>query len=214
MIIMLMSSGGNIGGKPYDALTGWLEAHTKLSKPDAALEPGCKARNPQAPWLCLYVNETLPFVTTPIYLVNQMASIWDTFCNIDGVETDDALQISCTPHGDFAIMEWHYCFQYVNHGRAADHVLTPTRKSGHLCFGALRPPKQGTPGANGTNLDTPGHARVRSTTYVTPRQLFGKKTSKPLHDRDRFSRAAVDAGSNRWRSASSRGRCGRSARAA
>jgi hypothetical protein len=33
------------------------------------------------------------------------------------VETDDALQISCTPHGDFAIMEWHYCFQYVNHGR-------------------------------------------------------------------------------------------------
>ena len=109
--------GGNIGGQPYDALTGWLEAHTKLSKPDAALEPGCKARNPQAPWLCLYVNETLPFVTTPIYLVNQMASIWDTFCNIDGVETDDALQISCTPHGDFAIMEWHYCFQYVNHGR-------------------------------------------------------------------------------------------------
>ena len=41
------------------------------------------------------------------------------------------------------------------------------------------------------NLDTPDHARVRSTTYVTPRQLFDKKTSKPLHDRDRFSRAAV-----------------------
>ena len=35
----------------------------------------------------------------------------------DGVETDSAVQISCTPHGDFAIMEWHYCFQYVNHGR-------------------------------------------------------------------------------------------------
>ena len=56
----------------------------------------------------------------------------------------------------------------------------------------MPPPKQRTPGANGTNLETPGHARVRSTTYVTPRQLFGKKTSKPLHsipDRDRFSRA-------------------------
>ena len=79
-------------------------------------------------------------------------------------------------------------------------LLTPTRKSGHLCFGALRPPKQRTPGANGTNLDTPGHARVRSTTYVTPRQLFGKKTSKPPHDRDRFSRSRA-AVSNRWRSA-------------
>ena len=53
----------------------------------------------------------------------------------------------------------------------------------------MPPPKQRAPGANGTNLETPGHARVRSTTYVTPRQLFGKKTSKPLHDRDRFSRA-------------------------
>eukprot|EP01052_Picozoa_sp_SAG31_P045288 SAG31_NODE_8210_length_1496_cov_1.258411_1_plen_226_part_10 len=109
--------GGNVGGKPYDALTGWLEAHYKLSNPSASLLPGCKAKNADSPWLCLYVNETLPFIQTKIYLVNQLASIWDTFCNIDGVETDDALQISCTPHGDFAIMEWHYCFQYVNHGR-------------------------------------------------------------------------------------------------
>jgi hypothetical protein len=29
-------------------------------------------------------------VTTPLYLVNQMASIWDTFCNIDGVERGSA----------------------------------------------------------------------------------------------------------------------------
>ena len=70
-----------------------------------------------------------------------------------------------------------------------DVVLSPTNKSGPLCSVAFPPPKQRTPGANGTNLETPGHARVRSTTYVTPRQLFGKKTSKPLHDRDRFSRA-------------------------
>ena len=76
-----------------------------------------------------------------------------------------------------------------------NQLLTPTRKSGPLCFGVLPPPKQRTPGANGTNLETPGHARVRSTTYVTPRQLFGKKTSKPLHDRDRFSRARARSGS-------------------
>ena len=88
------------------------------------------------------------------------------------------------------------------------YILSPTRKSGPLCFGVLPPPKQRTPGANGTNLETPGHARVRSTTYVTPRQLFGKKTSKPLHDRDRFSRGLVDPGSIEI-AAGSRGRCGR-----
>ena len=70
-------------------------------------------------------------------------------------------------------------------------LLAPANKSGPLCFGALPPPKQRAPGAKGTNLETPGHARVRSTTYVTPRQLFGKKTSKPLHDRDRFSARSI-----------------------
>ena len=116
--------GGNVGGKPYDALTGWLKNNYKLSNPSASLLPGCKAANVGQEWLCLYVNESLPFIKTPLYLVNQLASIWDTFCNIDGVETDDALQISCTPHGDFAIMEWHYCFQYVNHGRPR-HCIGP-----------------------------------------------------------------------------------------
>eukprot|EP01050_Picozoa_sp_SAG11_P028538 SAG11_NODE_7663_length_1113_cov_1.415187_1_plen_56_part_10 len=32
--------------------------------------------------VCADVNESLPFIQTPLYLVNQLASIWDTFCNI------------------------------------------------------------------------------------------------------------------------------------
>ena len=96
---------------------GYLASNFNLSKPSAALAPGCLAKNKQQPWLCMYVNETLPFVKTPLYLVNQLASIWDTFCNIDGAMVQNALQISCTPHGDFSIMEWHYCFQYVSGGR-------------------------------------------------------------------------------------------------
>ena len=66
----------------FDALTGWLAGNYNLSRPSAALAPACLAKNKAAPWLCLYVNETLPFVATPLYLVNQLASIWDTFCNI------------------------------------------------------------------------------------------------------------------------------------
>ena len=109
--------GGNVGGKPYDALTGWMAANLQLSNGAASLPPACVAGHPAAPHLCMYTNETLPFVKTPLFVVNQMASIWDTFCNIDGVEVQNALQIECTPHGDFQIMQWHYCFQYVNGGR-------------------------------------------------------------------------------------------------
>jgi hypothetical protein len=65
--------GGNIGGKPYDALTGWLKAHYKLSNPSAALLPGCKAKNADQPWLCLYVNESLPFIKTPLYQLHVIS---------------------------------------------------------------------------------------------------------------------------------------------
>ena len=49
----------------FDALTGWLAGNYNLSRPSAALAPACLAKNKAAPWLCLYVNETLPFVATP-----------------------------------------------------------------------------------------------------------------------------------------------------
>eukprot|EP01051_Picozoa_sp_SAG22_P022243 SAG22_NODE_5256_length_1052_cov_0.945435_1_plen_328_part_10 len=50
----------------------------------AGVHPGCLAAagSEKAGGKCLYVNETLPYVKTPTFAVQQMASIWDTQCNL------------------------------------------------------------------------------------------------------------------------------------
>ena len=64
----------------------------------------------------------------------------------DGAEVQNALQIECTPHGDFSIMEWHYCFQYVNHGRPRSctapqiiYVVKPMQEQCARAAALLRP---------------------------------------------------------------------------
>eukprot|EP01052_Picozoa_sp_SAG31_P004248 SAG31_NODE_174_length_21353_cov_23.387974_18_plen_72_part_00 len=50
------------------------------------MAPGCRAKlGPAEEWRCLYVNETMPYVKTPTFLVQQLASFWDCGCNLDGM---------------------------------------------------------------------------------------------------------------------------------
>merc|ERR1712083_168098 len=61
----------------------------------------------------MYANETFPFMKTPIYLVNQLASIWDTQCDLAGLPSGNILQIQCIPKNRIKQMfQWHICFQY------------------------------------------------------------------------------------------------------
>ena len=72
---------------------------------------------------CLYVNNTLPHITTPTFAVQQMASIFDTQCNLAGQiytleqGVSAMLQVQCiVGRGS----EWHECFQYSDKCSAAD----------------------------------------------------------------------------------------------
>ena len=52
----------------------------------AGIHPGCLAAagSAESASKCLYVNETLPFLKTPTFAVQQLASIFDTQCNLAG----------------------------------------------------------------------------------------------------------------------------------
>eukprot|EP01052_Picozoa_sp_SAG31_P004246 SAG31_NODE_174_length_21353_cov_23.387974_16_plen_531_part_00 len=86
-----------------------------VSNASAALAPECRARQPPGEeWRCLYTNASTPHVETPAFLVNQMASVFDTQCNLAGSIIDmgqgfaAVLQLKCiTGEGP-----WHECFQY------------------------------------------------------------------------------------------------------
>ena len=62
----------------------------------------------------MYLNESLSEIKTPAFLVNQLASVFDTQCNLAGSIIDMGqgfaaiLQLKCiTGEGP-----WHECFQY------------------------------------------------------------------------------------------------------
>jgi hypothetical protein len=82
-----------------------------------ALSSECKAANAKNPYLCLDVNESLPFVKTPTFLVQQTPSVWDFQCLFGGwYNPGFILQVDCSyewpsrrVHGYKNI---HKCTQY------------------------------------------------------------------------------------------------------
>eukprot|EP01051_Picozoa_sp_SAG22_P008056 SAG22_NODE_594_length_8738_cov_20.249219_4_plen_738_part_00 len=62
-----------------------------------ALSAGCKAANAKNPYLCLDANESLPFVKTPTFLVQQTPSVWDFQCLFGGwYDPGFILQVECS----------------------------------------------------------------------------------------------------------------------
>ena len=98
-------------GNPYDTI---LRGIANVSNAAAGMSVGCRAKlGPAQQWRCLYVNESMPFITTPTFLVQQLASFWDTACILDGgiigldQGRDAMLQLKCRKSGI-----WEICFQY------------------------------------------------------------------------------------------------------
>eukprot|EP01051_Picozoa_sp_SAG22_P014236 SAG22_NODE_1697_length_3790_cov_1.813601_2_plen_373_part_00 len=67
------------GPQPDSWLTGALQTMGTLANVDGAVNDGCRAANPgNNSWNCLYVNESLPYIKTSLFAVNQMLSVWDS----------------------------------------------------------------------------------------------------------------------------------------
>merc|ERR1712061_884725 len=72
-----------------------------MSNGAGAIDAGCAKTNPGNEHLCLYVNNTLPFITTPLFPVQQLNSVWDTQCAWDGEPWGGILQVTCSLENHF-----------------------------------------------------------------------------------------------------------------
>jgi hypothetical protein len=81
---------------------------------------GCLAAaggGPGAASKCMYVNESYPFIRTPTFAVQQMASIFDTQCNLAGQVYELSQGVSAMLQLDCIVgrgSPWHECFQYID----------------------------------------------------------------------------------------------------
>ena len=87
------------GPRPDTWLTTAFEALHDMAKVEDAVPEGCKAAHPNDPWMCLYVNESLPYINSSLFAVNQMLSVWDSQCQIEGIPTPGVLQVHCSLKG-------------------------------------------------------------------------------------------------------------------
>merc|ERR1719201_2783616 len=113
--IMKQNCGGSFNnGTIIDSwYTSALQSINNISKGDAALSPGCKAAHKSAAdaFKCLYANETLPYIKTPIFAVQQLVSVWDAQCMYEGQGSGNILQIACSQRGNYFRAQYT-CVQY------------------------------------------------------------------------------------------------------
>ena len=93
--------------------SGALSSMTKLSGAGANVAAGCAAAN-KDPGMCLYANETLPFVKTPVFAVQEMPAVWDYQCMYEGIPNGNILQVQCSDEGNHhrGDMQHYRCVQY------------------------------------------------------------------------------------------------------
>jgi hypothetical protein len=82
-----------------------------FDKTASGVLPGCAKVHPGQEWKCLWVNESLPFVQAPLFAVNQMASVWDSQCILEGQQVNNVLQIGCSLNNHFE-RAYRTCNQY------------------------------------------------------------------------------------------------------
>eukprot|EP01062_Namystynia_karyoxenos_P052886 TRINITY_DN42589_c0_g1_i3.p2 TRINITY_DN42589_c0_g1~~TRINITY_DN42589_c0_g1_i3.p2 ORF type:complete len:346 (+),score=84.75 TRINITY_DN42589_c0_g1_i3:424-1461(+) len=93
---------------------GWYESGLRYiaaqSGAAAGAPSGCVSAAGTEPWRCLWVAESLPYVRSPLMLVQQTPAVWDYQCMLDGTPADRGL-ISCSYHGQMVRKEY-VCVQY------------------------------------------------------------------------------------------------------
>lgn len=84
-----------------------------MSNGAGSINADCAKANPGKEHLCLYVNNTLPFIATPLFPVQQMNSVWDTQCAYDGEPWGGILQVTCSLENHEYAMPY-VCGQYTD----------------------------------------------------------------------------------------------------
>ena len=61
---------------------------------------------------CLYLNASLPYVTSPMFLVQQLSAVWDNQCMYEGAApTDNLMQVECSKASSI-YKHYYTCVQY------------------------------------------------------------------------------------------------------
>ena len=64
------------------------------------------------PWQCLYLNASLPHVSAPLFLIQQMGAVWDFQCAYEGAApTDSLMQVQCSKSSS-TYERYYTCVQY------------------------------------------------------------------------------------------------------
>ena len=86
-------------------LTGSFKFLTEFAQLTPSLPTGCVAANPSTPWICLYTTNSMPFVKTPTFVVQQMPGVWDYQCQFFG-QPGGAwfMQLACTTRYDLNLV--------------------------------------------------------------------------------------------------------------
>ena len=107
----------SLWGTKFPSLSkGWyaaaLQANAALSNATAAVSDGCKAKHPATEqWRCLFANEAMAFVQSPLFLVQQIPAVWDLQCALDGLPSGNILQVGCSTHNE-SMLTLTKCVQY------------------------------------------------------------------------------------------------------
>ena len=80
-----------------------------LANISAAVNPACAAAHPgNFSYECLYLNETAPHISTPLFAVQQMPGVWDAQCLYDGRLRP---YLECSSHSTY-FRRQYMCVQY------------------------------------------------------------------------------------------------------
>ena len=99
---------GGLGEGWYGSALAQLAA---LSNAAAATPVGCQAEHKADPSSCLWANESLPHVKTPLFAVQQAPGVWDMQCMLDGQPVANVLQLGCASHNT-SMLPFTKCVQY------------------------------------------------------------------------------------------------------
>ena len=75
--------------------SGSLQFLLNFTQGQSALHPDCVTANKDAPWKCLFANETLAHTKAPVFAIQQLSSVWDNQCVFNGQQMGNILQINC-----------------------------------------------------------------------------------------------------------------------
>lgn len=63
-------------------------------------------------WECLYLNASLPHVSSPMFLIQQLGAVWDNQCMYEGAApTDNLMQVECSKSSS-TYEHYYTCVQY------------------------------------------------------------------------------------------------------